>query len=180
MLLISQHLVFSRILLSTCRHGRPTLYSDALLDEIVKNCRKGQGSGTNKEIAAFCRVNESTVYRWKKEHPELEAAIEQAVSGNCDLVEGTLLHLAVSGDMAAIQFYLKNHRPDKWREKKHIDMHASGAIQMEYPVLDVDKMVHLSPEQKAEFSRTCRAYQEAINALALMSASVSDGESDKD
>jgi hypothetical protein len=135
---------------------------------------------TNQEIAFFYGVSVSTVSRWKEQHPELQEAIDQAVSGNCDRVESSLLYLAIRGDMAAIQFYLKNHRPDKWREKKHIDMHASGRIQLEYPVLDVEKMANLSPEQKAEFSKTCRAYQEAVNALALMSASVSDGESDKD
>lgn len=148
--------------------GRPTLYSDALREEIVKNCRKGQGSGTNKEIAAFCCVNKKTVWRWKKEHPELEAAIEQAVSGNCDLVEATLLHLAISGNMPAIQFYLKNHRPEKWREKQEIDLRTPDGIQVEYPVLDVEQMVNLSPEQKAEFSRTCRAYQEMLSQCARL------------
>jgi hypothetical protein len=160
--------------------GRPTLYTPELLEEVAKNCRMGNGSGTSQEIAFFYGVSVTTVNRWKKEHPELQEAIDQAVSGNCDRVESSLLHLAIRGDMAAIQFYLKNHRPDKWREKKHIDMHASGGIQVEFPVLDVEKMVHLSPEQKAEFSRTCRAYQEAVNALALIPATVVEVESDKE
>jgi hypothetical protein len=86
----------------------------------------GNGSGTNQEIAFFYGVSVSTVSRWKEQHPELQEAIDQAVSGNCDRVESSLLYLAIRGDMAAIQFYLKNHRPDKWREKKHIDMHASA------------------------------------------------------
>jgi hypothetical protein len=54
-----------------------------------------------------------------------------------------------------------------------------GRNPVEYPILDVDKMVHLSPEQKAEFSRTCRAYQEAINALALLPAAAIDVEAEE-
>jgi hypothetical protein len=156
--------------------GRPTLYSDALCEEIVKNCRKGQGSGTNKEIAAFCCVNESTVWRWKKEHPELEAAIEQAVSCNCDLVEATLLHLAITGDMAAIQFYLKNHRPDKWREKQEIDLRTPDGIQVEYSVDEILKLLHLPQEKKLSLARKHRECLEELRECTLLPEAAIDVE----
>jgi hypothetical protein len=161
--------------------GRPTLYSDELREEIVKNCRKGLGSGTNKEIAAFCCVNESTVYRWKQKHPELEAEIQKVNGSNCDLVEGTLLHLAISGDMTAVQFYLKNRRPEKWREKKELDVRTSdGGTQLNYSVEEIDRLANLPQEDKLELARTARAHHAVLVRLHLRAQESIDAEAEED
>jgi hypothetical protein len=157
-------------------NGRPTLYSDELREEIVKNCRMGQGTGTDWEIAAFFGVSERTVRRWKKEHPELKAAIERANSINCDLVEASLLHLAKSGDMAAIQFFLKNRRPEKWREKKELDVRTTEGTQPNYSAEEIDRLVNLPQEEKLELARSARAHHAVLVRLNLMAASEDEEE----
>jgi hypothetical protein len=157
-------------------NGRPTLYSDELREEIVKNCRKGLGTGTTKEIAAFCGVNESTVWRWKQKYPELEAEIQKVNGSNCDLVEGTLLHLAISGDMAAIQFYLKNMRPEKWREKKELDVRTTEGTQLNYSAEEIDRLANLPQEEKLELARSARAHHAVLVRLNLMAASEDEEE----
>ena len=140
----------------------------------------GQGSGTNKEIAAFYGVSERTVQRWKKEHPELEAAIERANSINCDLVEASLLHLAKSGDMAAIQFFLKNRRPEKWREKKELDVRTTEGTQLNYSAEEIDRLANLPQEEKLELARSARAHHAVLVRLNLRAQESIDAEAEEE
>ena len=160
--------------------GRPTAYTPELCDEIVKRAMQGEWSATNEQIADYCGVDKETVRRWKEQHPDFKDAIRRSKVLVDNRVQSSLFHKAYSGDVYAMVKWLQCRRPDEWREKKEVDLRTPDGIRMEYPVLDVEKMVNLSPEQKAEFSKTCRAYQEAVNALALIPATISDGESGKE
>jgi len=160
--------------------GRPTAYTPELCDEIVKRAMQGEWSATNEQIADYCGVDVATVSRWKAKHPEFKDAIRRSKVLVDNRVEGCLYHVAVSGNVYAMVKWLQCRRPNEWRDKQDIDLRTPDGIRLEYPVLDVEKMVNLSPEQKAEFSKTCRAYQEAVNALALIPATISDGESGKE
>ena len=161
-------------------NGRPTLYKPQFCDDIVKRTMMGEWKATNEQIAEYCGVDKESVRFWRREHPEFDQAVRKAKLLADNRVAGCLYHMAVSGNVQAQIHWLNNRRPDEWRSKHDVDMRTPDGIQLEYPVLDVEKMLNLSPQQKAEFSKTCRAYQEAVNALALISASVSDGESDKE
>jgi hypothetical protein len=161
-------------------NGRRTLYTPQLCDEIVKRSMLGQWSATNEQIADYAGVDVATVRRWKAKHPEFRDAIRRSKVLVDNQVEGSLYHVAVSGNAYAMVKWLQCRRPNEWRDKQDIDLRTPDGFQLEYPVLDVEKMLNLSPEQKAEFSRTCRAYQEAVHALALMPATVVEVEPEED
>ena len=54
--------------------GRPTLYQDEFCEQVEKLCKLG---ATDKEIADFFDVAESTINNWKLEYPEFLESIKK-------------------------------------------------------------------------------------------------------
>lgn len=72
---------------------------------------------TDEQIAANMGIVPSTLYAWKKEHEEISEALKKGKEVVDYEVENALLKKAISGDVTASIFWLKNRRPDKWRDK---------------------------------------------------------------
>ena len=72
---------------------------------------------TEQQIARSLRIDRSTLYRWKTEHPELAAALRKGKETVDYQVESALLQTALSGNTTAQLFWLRNRRPDKWKDK---------------------------------------------------------------
>jgi len=128
--------------------GRPTKYKAEYAEQARKLCLLG---ATDQEIADFFDVEVRTIHRWKAAHDtfchSLKAGKEQAD----DRVERSLFQKAVgyeqddvkifmpggaeapvyapyrakiAPDTTAAIFWLKNRRPESWRDKASID-HSS-------------------------------------------------------
>lgn len=125
--------------------GRPSEYSPDYVRQAEKLCELG---ATDKEIADFFDVDVRTIYRWKNENPEFCQSIKAGKSIADERVERSLYQRAVgyeqsdvkifmpasaeepvyapftakiSPDTTAAIFWLKNRRPDDWRDKQEID-----------------------------------------------------------
>lgn len=72
---------------------------------------------SEKQIAKKIDISESTLREWKKKYPAFSAALKRGKEVVDYAVENALLKKALSGDTGAICFWLKNRRPDKWRDK---------------------------------------------------------------
>lgn len=60
---------------------------------------------------------------------ELVTFARELADGN---VEGTLYRLArIKGNMAAIQMWLFNRRPDRWKDVKRIEVHTDSTVRAE-------------------------------------------------
>lgn len=119
--------------------GRPTKYKDDYDDQAYKLCLLGS---TDKELANFFEVAESTINLWKLEHEGFSESIKRGKSladanvaerlykramgyehkedkifnNNGEaLVVGTTKHYAP--DTTAAIFWLKNRQPELWRDK---------------------------------------------------------------
>lgn len=122
--------------------GRPTKYDPkAHLPVIRKLAERGL---TEEEMAGVLGVATSTLSLWKVEHPEFSEAIREGKQNPVRVIEESLYHLAKGytysemgiertkhPDVRAIQFYLKNVAPDKWRDKQEIE--HSGGISINPP-----------------------------------------------
>ena len=81
---------------------------------------------TDAEIARRIGISLSTLYRWKNYEVygdgPVKAPIRQALKDGKEVidyaVEGVLLKKAMEGDTTAMIFWLKNRRPDKWRDRQ--------------------------------------------------------------
>ena len=72
---------------------------------------------TDEQIASNCGISPSTLYRWENDHQEIRKALKKGKEVVDYAVENALLIKALNRDTTAQIFWLKNRRPDKWRDK---------------------------------------------------------------
>ena len=142
--------------------ARPTKYNVAFVEQAQKLCELG---ATDAGLADFFGVSERTIYRWQVEHDEFcqslkvgkEAADERvqrslyhrAVGFRCttqqaikvktgqytEQIEVVDIEVAVPPDTTAGIFWLKNRRPEQWREKVAVE-HSGEVTQKHEHVRD--------------------------------------------
>lgn len=131
--------------------GRPSKYKD----EYVSQARKLTALGaTDAELADFFSVTISTVSLWKVKHPEFSEAlklgkevadkrVEEALYNRAlgyshedtdiRVVDGAIMETPMikhyPPDTTAAIFWLKNRKPDEWRDKR--DIEHSGSIKFD-------------------------------------------------
>lgn len=125
--------------------GRPSKYEKAFATTAEKLCRLG---ATDIEVADFLGVDVRTVYRWKGEHEEFCQALKAGKEEADARVERSLYARAVGYEHDAVKifmpagasapvyapfrehvppdptsgiFWLKNRRPDLWRDRQQVD-----------------------------------------------------------
>ena len=71
---------------------------------------------TDEEIARRMGISPSTLYDWKGRFSEISEALKKGKEVVDYEVENALLSAALAGNTTAQIFWLKNRRPDKWRD----------------------------------------------------------------
>lgn len=136
--------------------GRPSKFKPEMIEQARKLATLG---ATDRETAAFFDVNEATLHRWKHEHAEFcealkvgkeqsDARVEQSLyrkaigytfdSEKVFQFQGAIVRTPVTEhvppDTTACIFWLKNRRPEEWRDKVDHE-HAGkdgGAIELTF------------------------------------------------
>jgi hypothetical protein len=128
--------------------GRPTKYDPEYPEKARKLFEQGC---TDREVAEFFGVHETTLRNWSAEYPEFFMALKLGKAAADDRVEQSLYRRALGyshdsvkilqnngepvvvpyvehypPDTTAGIFWLKNRRPDKWRDVKAVE--HSGAV----------------------------------------------------
>lgn len=143
--------------------GRPTAYKPEFAVQAVKLCELG---ATDVDLADFFGVDVRTVYRWKLNNPEFCQALKSGKEAADERVERSLYHKAVGYTHDAVKifmpanaaapvyapyrehvppdttagiFWLKNRRPDMWRDKTEVktDTTINYVVRMPAPVKDM-------------------------------------------
>lgn len=143
------------------KEGRPTKYKPEYCQQAYKLCLLG---ATDKGLANFFEVTESTLNLWKKEYPEFSESLKEGKEEADAVVASSLFHRATGyshpdvdikifkgkiiktqlvkhypPDSTAAIFWLKNRNPSKWRDKQEIEHSVS------------EKQVMIIGGQKIEF-----------------------------
>jgi hypothetical protein len=130
--------------------ARPTKYQDSYAAQALKLCRLG---ATDKELADFFEVSEQTINAWKDAHPEFLESLKAGkgfadaevadklfkratgyehdavkIVANANSGQEHIVHYTerYAPDTTAAIFWLKNRRPDLWRDKT--EQHLSGQV----------------------------------------------------
>jgi hypothetical protein len=82
---------------------------------------------TDEQLAANMGIGTSTYYRWKAQNKEIREVLKTSKDVADRQVENVLYKKALSGDTTAIIFWLKNRKPDVWRDRK--ETQVSGSVQ---------------------------------------------------
>ena len=72
---------------------------------------------TDEQIAHNIGIRRETLYDWKKRYPNISNALKKGKEIIDYEVENSLLKKALEGNVVAQIYWLKNRRPDKWREQ---------------------------------------------------------------
>jgi hypothetical protein len=122
------------------KRGRPSAYKPEFAAQAKKVCLLG---ATDKDLAGFFEVSEQTLNNWKKRHPEFLESLKEG-RALADANVGMRLYERAMGyshpedkifndngsplivpttkhyppDTTAAIFWLKNRRPDLWRDKQ--------------------------------------------------------------
>lgn len=143
--------------------ARPTSFKKEYIATVEKLCQLG---ATDVEMADFLGVAVSTFYKWKNDFPKFSEALKSGKEASDNRVERSLYHKAigytfeavkimvVKGDVEKVPyrehvppdttaaiFWLKNRRPDKWRDVQKHEIGGPG---------DFDRM---SDDELADFVR---------------------------
>lgn len=119
--------------------GRPSAFKPGFVEQAKKLCELG---ATDVEIADFFGVSDRTLYRWQAQHVEFCQALKVGKEVADERVERSLFHRAtgytfdsekifqfqgkivraksrehVPPDTTSMIFWLKNRRPEVWRDK---------------------------------------------------------------
>ena len=122
------------------KRGRPSSYKPEYPHQAQKLMELG---ATDDDIAEFFKVSRQTIWRWQSQFPEFCYALKVGKDPSDDRVERSLYHRAngytydavkifmpsgaekpvyapyrehVPPDTTACIFWLKNRRPERWRE----------------------------------------------------------------
>ena len=77
---------------------------------------------SDEQIAHNMGVAYSTLRKWRDELEALSAALKKGKEVVDFEVENALYKNAMNGDTTAQIFWLKNRRPNKWRDKQNIEL----------------------------------------------------------
>lgn len=125
--------------------GRPSKYQPEVAEQAYKLCLLG---ATDKEMADFFGVAESTFHLWKKEHKEFSESLTRGKMLADAEIANSLYHRAKGyehpeiitatfqgqitdtmevtkhypPDTPAATLWLKNRQPDKWRDKRETEL----------------------------------------------------------
>ena len=82
---------------------------------------------TDEQIAHNMGISTTTLYEWKKKYTEIADTLKKTKEVVDREVENALFKKAIEGDTTAMIFWLKNRRPNDWRDRKETAL--SGAVQ---------------------------------------------------
>lgn len=146
--------------------GRPSKFRVEYADQAFKLCLLG---ATDAELGRFFDVDERTINNWKDRHPEflqsLKAGKEQADARVAETLYRRALgweHEAVKivadaktgtehivpyterypPDTTAAIFWLKNRRPELWRDRQQLGVHHNGRIDTSVRGLSDEELIN--------------------------------------
>ena len=76
---------------------------------------------TDEQIARNMGINPATLYEWKKKYPKISKSLKRSKDVADRQVENALFENAINGNITALIFWLKNRKPDKWRDKQEYE-----------------------------------------------------------
>ena len=135
------------------KRGRPTKYRDDM-PKRVEAAAEDHAPMTDEQIAELFGVDEKTVITWRKTYPEFLQSVKKAKAISDDKVEHSLFERATGysvldvhistyegeviktpiikhypPDPTSMIFWLKNRRPDEWRDQKQHDLNINKKLE---------------------------------------------------
>lgn len=105
--------------------GRPTKYKSEFCVQVLKLCILGL---TDKQLADFFEISESTLNEWKLKYPEFSESIKKGKDVADSNVAASLYQRAVGYTHDEEKIFLHEGKPVRVKTKKHYAPDATSAI----------------------------------------------------
>ena len=84
------------------------------------------------------RIGRQSFYDWVKDDPDFAADVQAAREKGIDAVEDALFKDAIEGhNTTAAIFMLKSWRRERYGDRQHVDLNASGSLSLDFAGIDV-------------------------------------------
>lgn len=80
---------------------------------------------TDEDIAANMGISRSTLNNWKNKYSDISDTLKKGKDVVDRQVENALLKEALDGNITAIIYWLNNRKPDKWRNKRTVEVEGT-------------------------------------------------------
>ena len=102
---------------------------------------KALATGARRGAAAkSIGVSLQLVRMFRNCHPEFALAELKAEDSANELVESALFNAACKGNVVAIQVWLYNRMPERWRDKRNIEVRAATSEPVVEPAVDTNEL----------------------------------------
>lgn len=81
---------------------------------------------TEEQIAHNMGISRETLNQWKKQFSDISDTLKKGKEVVDYMVENALFKNAIEGNVTAQIFWLKNRKPDKWRDKPEGETEQGG------------------------------------------------------
>lgn len=96
---------------------------------------------SEEQIANNMGISRSTLSDWKKNYPDILNALKKGKEVVDFEIENALAKSALEGNVTAQIFWLKNRKPDKWKDKPAVS--DSGIIEkLDKVIGDIDAIAN--------------------------------------
>lgn len=99
---------------------------------------------TDEQISNNIGISRSTLAEWKKKYEDIADTLKKGKEVVDYQVENALLRNAIKGDTTAQIFWLKNRRPDKWRDKRDLEHSGGINVQNQYDNMTEEELMELA------------------------------------
>lgn len=149
---------------------KPSKYIEEYAEQARKLCKLG---AIDSDLAEFFHVSTVTIWNWTVRHPAFHEALKEGKNSFDDLVEMSLAKKArgftvdtekilvvdnevvrvqtktyYPPDTGAIAFWLKNRRPEKWRDKHEIDVTKQVEHRFTLSIFETEEAKQIEAEPK--------------------------------
>jgi len=83
---------------------------------------------TDDDVAKKLGINRKTLYEWRKKSDKLNNAIMLGKEVTDQQVENALYKSAISGNVTAMIFWLKNRKPGRWNDVNKLDVNTEIVV----------------------------------------------------
>lgn len=152
--------------------GRPTKYHPSKARQAYKLCLLGY---TDKQLAEFFEISESTLYKWKEDYPKFSESLKAGkilsdvnvvdslykratgyshkdvhISNYQGVITITPITKHYPPDTKAAQFILTNRHPELWADRKVVESTGKNGGPMQHEIKGVPDFIKKSLDETYE------------------------------
>jgi hypothetical protein len=125
---------------------KPYKFTDIKKAKFLELLSEGSRRGA---AAKSIGISRQIITEFAKDNEEFRNAIDEAEMDANEVVEDALYKAACKGNVVAIQVWLYNRVPDKWTDKRNVEVRHSGNISNKTEELSDEELANIVASRRS-------------------------------